>query len=281
MDYDYLTKKIKENSVIMNRSENNQDVFDIIDTLKNSNIEYDPLFEQIFTEALLYKIDNIQDVIKVIDMMNNIGHNEKLNLPEYMNKIINIIVKLINDDDNFWYTIRSKFNANVGWAIPSDKAIKTIASWVNEYADFQKTQHNIITTKLVDVGAGSGIWELLLHNRGVHADKLLSIDLPNEKKTHKFKHVYWDIQEIENYSVDINDILFVAWGYGVRNIIDDYVNRGGKCVILLGEQEGGCTSPGTDYFENKKDWIVFEVYVVAGMSCIPECLTLNVLKQNN
>lgn len=166
----------------------------------------------------------------------------------------------------YWGT----FTRYVAYAIPSKKAIAQVVKW---FWDYKKTNEN---AKLVDFGCGSGIWLLLLNNAGIPKDSLIGVDLPDENKNlHNFDRKYYDIVYDNNYQVDKNDIFFIAWGYIDEKIIDDYVDRGGKCVIILGEGNGGCTHPSGDYFSNST-WKVKITKVIAGVSIItPDILSLN------
>lgn len=233
--------------------------------------EYDLFAEVKFKSCWALKSGR-QDIVDLMNALVNIPTISQDNKVAYMKNLIAQIVILIKNHDHQWFTVRSIFNECVGYAIPSDIAIQTIKTWFIQY---QQTNPG---AKLVDFGAGSGIWELLLHDAGICKESLVAIDLPKEKKTHIFSQIYWPIQEISDYQVDINDILFIAWG-SVSNrtscVVDDYVERGGKCVILLGERDGGCTYPSTDHFQEKDNWHIEEVHVPAGASYYPEALTFN------
>lgn len=188
---------------------------------------------------------------------------------------INEIIKyyILQQKTLLFMTIyRNTFARYVAYAIPSKKAIKQVVKW---FWDYKKLNKN---TKLVDFGCGSGIWCLLLNNAGIPKDSLIGVDLPDENKNlHNFGRKYYDIIYDNNYQVDKNDIFFIAWGYIDEKIIDDYVSRGGKCIIILGEDRGGCTHPSGDYFINKNNLKVKITKVIAGVSTItPDILSLNI-----
>ncbi|QKF93514.1 hypothetical protein QKU48_gp0056 [Fadolivirus algeromassiliense] len=169
------------------------------------------------------------------------------------------------------FMLRQSFITFVGYAIPSEKAIHTITNWFFEQ---QKINNNI---KLVDMGAGSGIWELLLHDAGIPKESLIAVDLPKDKKTHKFERLFWPVIEDMAYKVDPSNIMFIAWGYMTSNIIKEFEDRGGKCVIILGENESGCTYPESDYFKDNLNWTTTVVHVTGGASRY-DMLTLNIKK---
>ena len=217
--------------------------------------------------------DNNKQAITIINMLQSIPPYNSPNLTNHMKELISLVLSLITIKDHIWFMIRTIFNENVGWAIPSEKAIQTIYNWVKQ------KQIKYPSVKLIDIGAGSGIWELLLHDAGLPIETLVAIDLIPDKKTHKFNHTYWPITEVvdtDTYQVAIHDILFIAWGFGTENILEDYINKGGSYVILLGERKGGCTYPGSDYFVGKDKWIIEEVYVTPSCSFYSELLTLNI-----
>lgn len=56
-------------------------------------------------------------------------------------------------------------------------------------------------------------------------------------------------------------MLFVAWGCGCGDAIDRYVNVGGRCVVILGEGDGGCTLS-YDYMKYKEGWEVSGYHAV-------------------
>jgi hypothetical protein len=40
------------------------------------------------------------------------------------------------------------------------------------------------------------------------------------------------------------------------SILENYVASGGKCVIIIGEDEDGCTNPSYNVFTDQPDWDV-------------------------
>lgn len=176
-------------------------------------------------------------------------------------EIRQIIDYYIKQKETFMFMTRYRdiFVSFASYAIPSDQAIDQIVTWFNEYRKISPT------AKFVDFGAGSGLFSLLLNDAGIPKDSLIAIDKSDKnKKLHKFGRKYFDIIEDENYKVDPNDIFFVAWGFIHGNALEDYIEKGGRCVIILGENEGGCTHPSGDYFKDDKEWNVINIKVPAG-----------------
>lgn len=216
-----------------------------------------------------------QKGIEIIGMIKDINKIEKNELTNYLKILMVKVVELINNDMYEWLNVRQYFIEQIGYAIPSKKAIDTLANWISCYLEKNPT------AKFIDVGAGSGIWELLLHDKDIDKDKLVAIDLPQNMKKYKFAHTFWPIEEMENYNVNHNDILFNAWGCGGQlNILKNYINNGGQMIILLGEN-GGCTSPSADHFIEDDNWIVEMVNVTGNLSCLGDFLTLNTPNNNS
>lgn len=109
-------------------------------------------------------------------------------------------------------------------------------------------------------------------------DKLIAVDLQNSSHISGESKNFWPIYRDDNYKVYCNDILFIAWGtYRLECIIYDYVEQGGKCIIILGEEERGCTF-GPDFFVNNPNWKV-ELHKVPGpASLYSERLSINIRK---
>ncbi|CAK7994820.1 Hypothetical protein POVR1_LOCUS344 [uncultured virus] len=157
----------------------------------------------------------------------------------------------------------------IGFALPSPQAIEVL------FKAYQRHLERFPKAKFVDLGAGSGVFCWLLHRAGILKDRLLAIDLPSGKTTHQFQKNYWEITEDSNYHADPDDVLFIGWGCGGGNVIDQYEKDGGKCLIILGELEDGATYP-ADAFVNRGDWKI-EWHEVMGSANMlsPDYLTIN------
>lgn len=219
----------------------------------------------------------------------NLSHHEKFEWYDEMKNFYLVVIRMKEIDEiesvieyyiskkgcfMFDSIYRLSFVKFAAYAIPSSKAINQIVTW------FHERNKIVPETKLVDFGAGSGLWSLLLNHAGIPKESLIAVDLPEENKhIHKFTRKYYDIIESKNYKVDSNDIFCILWGYIDKNIIDDYIKRGGKCIIILGEESNGCTNPPGDLFIHDNRWDVTSVGVVPGAyTWIEDILSLNVLK---
>jgi hypothetical protein len=136
-------------------------------------------------------------------------------------------------------SIKHVYNSTIGWALVSECActhlFHAVSAHLIEYP----------VARFIDVGAGTGVFSHILCELGVPKEKIIALDKPKPTHTLEGQRSFWEI----THAVDIQptDIIFVAWGSGTSHIVDDYVERGGKCVIILGEMTDGCTFP-ADYF---------------------------------
>lgn len=185
-----------------------------------------------------------------------------------INEIVSEFVKLNNDKKMYsiveW--IRHNFFTDIiGWAIPSKSTIDIICNTVSEHLK------KYPDAKFIDWGCGSGIWSFLFNINGISANNIIAVD--NSSFLYE-KHYYPRIFEISDFSV--NDILFIAWGQDdgpVEKFVENFINNGGKYVILLGESNFGCTF-NSHYFRNIEGWKITEFKVDGGQSNI-DYLTIN------
>lgn len=163
------------------------------------------------------------------------------------------------------------------WAvgIPEEKTIKLLVSKVQLWFSKNPDMH------LYDVGAGSGLWLMLMNVYGLPSDRLHGIELDKDKVKNKFEKQYWPINFDSNAKADPTGILFISWGFGMTHIVYDFIQRGGKYVIILGEtkKRGGLSEPAGDHFRNNKKWNVtlfnvFASYLTEGY----DVLSFNVKK---
>jgi hypothetical protein len=217
------------------------------------------------------------EIIKLFGLLTDLN---AINLVK-TKEIIRLSVLLINSKCHSWFLLRSIFARKIGYGIPSKLAIDVISVWVTSI--FKESPES----KMVDFGCGSGIWCALLNDAGIPRDKIIAVDLPADKKTHTFELQYWDkIIEDVNYNTNPNDILFISWGSMSDSIIEDYVNKGGRWVIILGEREAA-TSPSYNHFGNDSDgndgdseWEITTIRVPGSCTFLSDGLTLNKLKIN-
>lgn len=186
-------------------------------------------------------------------------------------KIVENLIKFHLDHTNFkiWMDfsfVRPIYVKYIGFAMPSEEAIQIIKehtlNWFKEHSD----------AKFIDMGAGTGVWDMLLHDAGIDKNKLIAVDVPTDNKTHNFIEKFWPILEVNDYDdIQENDILFVAWGYFN---IEKYITKT-KCVIIIGENMNGCTHPSGDYFDDDDNWIVNK-YKIPGSATYYDILSINI-----
>lgn len=128
------------------------------------------------------------------------------------------------------------YNLYIGWAMPTEKALTIIFNaWkthLEKYPD----------ARLVDFGAGTGVYCFLLQSMGVPQERLIALEL--ETKTHKTCRNFFPLTIHNNdFEIKENDFLLVCWGYSGQ--IGDYIEKI-HCVVIQGEKSDGCTFP-TDY----------------------------------
>ena len=170
------------------------------------------------------------------------------------------------------FMIKIYYNRVIGWALPSKEAIGAVVN------AFHKHIQTYPDAKVVDFGAGSGIFAYMFEQCGIPKDRILAVDLLNPTHSHKHQRNFFPITRYDDYEVAINDILFIAWGSSCYRAVDSYIERGGKCVIILGENDGCTFSSGyfiRDDDEPNQDWIIEEHYVPAACSYLKELLTVN------
>lgn len=174
-----------------------------------------------------------------------------------------------------WMHFRHEFNRVVGWAIPTSNMIKTIAQWFIAW----KVQHP--GARFIDMGAGSGAISLLLSQAGIPVDCIIAVDNSSFNYSRRFFNVipppektYAECFSDGFYTPE--DVLFVAWGYGLETCVDQFVENGTQCIILHGEGEGGCTYPSASHMSEYDDWTTETVYVTPSCGMYRDYLTYNV-----
>jgi hypothetical protein len=146
--------------------------------------------------------------------------------------------------------VKEIYNRYIGWALPSKKACQLVVN----------TWKRQPSARVIDMGAGTGLFCRVFHHLGIPENRLLAVDLPNPSHTSVLNKNFWPIH-YGAFEVGEDDILFIAWGVD-RSVIEDYVANGGQWVIILGEIDGGCTVP-ADFFNDHVDWEV-ELHTVDG-----------------
>ena len=137
-----------------------------------------------------------------------------------------------SDDKTFLVDI---FNAYIGFSLPTENIISLI------YDTFMTHKKMYPHAKFVDLGTGTGIYPWLLNRKGIAKEDLVAVDLPSDEQVEFFNTIYWDdIVRNKSYTPNVDDMVFISWGYGRYPALDRYLLTGGKCVIIIGEHEG-CT----------------------------------------
>ncbi len=161
-----------------------------------------------------------------------------------------------------YWDYKQIYNKYIGWGLASYSTCKLIYN----YWEFHKE------CTFIDVGAGTGIFCSILHFLGIPKEKLLAIDLIENQI------FFWPIKKVDiNYEVETKDsILFISWGTdSFLSTIENYIQRGGSKIIILGELKGGCTFP-CDFFEYHSQ---FEQSNVAKL-INDEFLTINLRRED-
>lgn len=157
------------------------------------------------------------------------------------------------------------YNLYIGWGLPERETCQLV---VNTWKRFPHK-------RLVDFGAGTGVFCKVFNHLGIDKDKLIAVDRLRPSHTSEYSKNFWPIHRDNNYVVDIDDILFISWGTAIGKVIDSYISRGGTTIILLGESDNGCTFP-SDYLKDRKDWEVKLHHVPGPASQYAEMLSVNI-----
>lgn len=121
-----------------------------------------------------------------------------------------------------------------------------------EIDQFQKK----VKKPICEYCAGNG---LLLHLLSLVGCDVYGVDLAKEgpqKRTFN-KMTFLNDSSHPNYQVPIDHIFLISWGpymWSCKPFLD-YITRGGKFVIIIGEDYGGCTNPSYDFFWKTPGWI--------------------------
>jgi len=190
--------------------------------------------------------------------------------PNDIRTIVQVVVRSMEDyeyDIALEFCAKRFYNTHVGWALPTPQVCDLVVKFWKLHA----------SSKVVDMGCGSGLFCLMLHDCGIPKDKLLALETKVPPKTHQTTNVFWDIVRDDEYEIDTDDIAFVAWGSGISKRLQSYVERGGKYVIILGETGDGCTFP-SDWLKDNKEWDCTLTHVQGPASNFAEHLSINVRK---
>lgn len=163
------------------------------------------------------------------------------------------------------------FNNLIGWALPSREACSLVVSaW--------RTRSKIHPEcRIIDVGAGSGVYCHIFHELGVPKDNIVAYDLEKPTHTSPGQRNFFPITTT-NLVVRSTNIIFMAWPCFGENRVpvwSDYIKQGGDCIIIQGEIDG-CTSPCADHYQEETSWTT-EMYPVPGAAVYDhEYLSINI-----
>ena len=167
-----------------------------------------------------------------LDVINDYEKFDVL-LHDYMNYMLTY-------NDFQCLTKRNIFVKSISYGVPSPRSIDLVVE------AFKKHCLIFPNAKLIDLGSGSGVFTWLFHRNGIEKNKLVALDR-KDNKTHKFKLKFWKITEDDNYIIHKNDAVFCSWGSIRGNIIDNYIDKGGNCMIIQTEN-GYVAYPPADFF---------------------------------
>ena len=174
--------------------------------------------------------------------------------------------------ENKWmFPFKYFYNMHIGWALPTTQVCEQVVGLWRKYP----------SARIVDMGAGSGLFCMMFHDAGIPINKLLAVDREEPILCWKTTNTYWDITRNDDFEVPIEDIFFMAWGGGFGKLderLDSYIKRGGWCVVILGETVDGCTFP-SDYLKNNDDWDATLIHVDGLASAYAEHLSINIRRQ--
>lgn len=164
------------------------------------------------------------------------------------------------------------WNKLIGWGLPSEKVCRLVYDTWTKFPN----------SRIVDFGAGSGIFTFMFNQIGIPKNNLIAIDLVNPTYSDKSQRIFWNIDRTDSYNINQHDILFISWGTEMEFIVDQYISKGGICVIILGELDSGCTFP-SDYIINSGYNSEFntEIHHVVGLySIYQEHISVNIPKKS-
>lgn len=131
--------------------------------------------------------------------------------------------------------LREIFTGNFSWAIPTRGAIDEIVKFVG-------------TEKVLEIGAGRGLWAKLLKSQGVD---ITATDVGDKGKYYKFTDEeyrnYTDVEimdaerAVKKYKPDILMLVWPPMTPMSGTALETFLRSGGKKVVFVGEDESGCT----------------------------------------
>lgn len=157
-------------------------------------------------------------------------------------RLIRQSIKALGDCPNSDEISRSQFTSLYSWAIPSEEALDAIKLY----------------SPVIEIGAGTGYWAMLLQNRGVD---ILAFDArppgPGNKNGYHKPITYTEVRRggqgtLSRYPTRT---LFLCWPpYDTPMAADCLRRYSGANLIYIGESYGGCTGDDTFHDQLEKEW---------------------------
>lgn len=203
-------------------------------------------------------IDKLHEVIEIVESLHD------------NNSVSDRMIMFIS-----WLHFRHEFTSVIGWAIPTANMITTVVGWFNTWMLHHPT------ARFIDMGAGSGAISLLLSSAGLPSDRIIAID----NNTFTYARNFFNVIQPPPYTYSEcfargiftpEDVLFIAWGYGLSTCVDQFIESGIQCVIIEGEAEGGATHPSANHMQEYDDWTTITVHVTPSCGMRHDYLTYNV-----
>lgn len=171
-----------------------------------------------------------------------------------MNELLEVFDRHVvrMDDDGWWswdyrdraYGIRNEYTRTHSWAVPNDQALEAIAAASPD--------------GLVDMGAGTGYWSMLLRERGV---TVRPYDI-RPGHNHWASGVWLPMSrggpsKLVGKLSDYGTLLLVWPPYKSPMAARSLANFRGHTLCYVGEGSGGCTADWRFFYELGEDPIAF------------------------
>lgn len=142
------------------------------------------------------------------------------------------------------------------WAVPSKKVVEAITIFATG-------------TRILEIGAGSGVWACLLASEGA---TVIATDIK------KKKHTFHPIEELAAVAaVEAHpecDTLFLCWPeYTKFYAVEALRAFQGDKMVYIGESEGGCCADDAFFEEMERDW-EYAMMVLPRWPCINDMVYL-------
>ena len=151
--------------------------------------------------------------------------------------------RYLGGGDWFTHDVRSFMTSTVMWThvIPYD----TWAPIVAALKKFGKT-------RVLSLGSGRGFWECMMHLMGL---TVTCVDECPEFMSfcQFFPEITWIESDYNSVADADYDVIFMSWGRGTATLdrLGKSVLARGGVVLIIGEGDGGCTSPCWEHFEEE------------------------------